>query len=139
MRHFLLYGTKVLAVLVFAAVCLTGCQEKTLSDYSYEMKDGKIMAFDGIVPYDGSVWTDDGTAACLTFSDGELQTIEYFTTEMKCYCKMNVTDVQKTFFNGAGAELQEGTFRHLYRDQYIKWKETEQAIWEVFTTHLTTP
>lgn len=139
MRQFLHFGTKVLAVLVFAAVCLTGCHEKTLSDYTYELKDGKVLAFDGTAPYDGDVWTDDGASASLSFSNGELQSIKYYTDEKKCYCEMDVASVQKTFYNGAGGDLQEGAFRHLYRDQYIKWKETEQTIWEVFKAHPAQP
>lgn len=130
--HSPLHFLRMLAAAVFAAVCLTACFDKTLSDYNYAMEDGKIMAYDGLMPYDGKIWTDDGASALLTFSDGILESIEYFSAEGKRYCVLDAAGQQATFYNGAGAELQRGAFRHLYRDQYREWRRLNEEIWEVF-------
>lgn len=132
MLHILSHALKTLAAMTCAAVCLTACFDKTISDYDYTLEDGKVMAYDHGTPFDGVTWTDDGSSARLVFDNGELKAIEYFTGEGKCYCILDAVEQQSTFYNGAGGELQRGAFRHLYHDQYREWRRLNEDIWAVF-------
>ena len=121
-------------ILLLLCVFLVSCSKTKVTDLQYKYERWNCYVFQDNQPYDGEVWSEDGTSYKLTVDCGLLKKIEYYSEDGKLFCVVENED--KKFFNEKGDEITRDQVRELYWDKFTHWKDDQQgALKEIVKSH----
>ncbi len=112
--------------IALASVLMTSCSQTKITDLEYKSEGWNCYVYQGDKPFDGEVWSEDGSSYKLTVDCGLLKKIEYYDEKGKIFCV--VEDEDKKFFNEKGDEITREQVRELYSDKYTHWKHEQQRV-----------
>lgn len=97
-----------------------------MTDLQYKLEKWNCYVYQENKPYDGEVWSEDGSSFKLTVDCGLLKRIEYYSEDGKLFCV--VENENKKSFNEKGDEITRDQVRELYWEKYTHWKHNQQAV-----------
>ena len=121
-------------VLLLLCTVLVSCSKTKVTDLQYKEEGWNVYVYQDGKPYDGIVWSEDGSSYKLTVDCGILKKIEYYSEDGKLFCV--VENKEKKFFNEKGNEISRHQARKLYGDKYDHWEHSQQdALNDIVTSH----